>query len=137
MERAGRSRSATCRDSRPRAAQGRRRRRRAAPSALPKQSELPGASCGGNGSRPFETQHFVVGLCWGFFLFCFVSEMKTTKLSFWVSPKRQVGSKMKRSVLIWGCLTPGFLLPINFGGFQCKEKKHFELKSQKVSFRKR
>lgn len=63
--------------------------------------------------------------------------MKTTKLSFWVILKRQLGSKMKRSVLIWGYLTPGFLFPMNVGGFQCEEIKQFKLKSQKVSFRKR
>lgn len=43
--------------------------------------------------------------------------MKTTKLSFWINLKCQLGSNMKRFVLIQGYLTPGFLFPINLGDF--------------------
>lgn len=56
---------------------------------------------GGNGSCQFETDIFV---------FSFFSEMKTTKLSFWVNLKCLIRSKRKRSVLIWGYLTPAFPL---------------------------
>lgn len=56
---------------------------------------------GGNGLCQFETAVFV---------FSFFSDMKPTKLSFWVNLKCLVRSKMKRSGLIWGYLTPAFPL---------------------------